>query len=636
MRSRSRSLAPLAAFAALASLLSWLGPHPAVGAQPGAETWTVTEPPGGRDSGVTATVRLDTDGALSLAVRHGETSVLAPSPMGLTTTEADFTTGLTFLSERDVTVRERYATPSGKQRRHDATMRELTLALATEDGDRVDLVVRVADDGVAYRYVVPSEGGVSVTGEASAFRIAPDAPAWLFTHDPTQSNYETPGVETTVGEATGTDYSYPSLFRIGADSGRPGDDAWLMLTESDVLDQYGGTRLTLDDATDTFRVTLPDEAATSTGTMRTPWRVAIVGDLSQVVESNLVTDLATDSRVADTSWIEPGAVAWSWWSDSQSPTSPEIQRRFVDHAAEVGWPYVLVDEGWSADWVPDLVDYAAARGVRIILWTHWENLATKEQRRTSLTRWRDWGVAGVKIDFMNSDSQARMAWYQEVLADTAELRLMVNFHGSTLPRGIQRTWPHVMTLESVRGAEYYKWDDAGGPVHNVILPFTRNVVGSMDYTPVTFSTGARTTSDGHELGLSVVYESGWQHLADSPESYREHPVAQGFLTGLPTAWDETRLVAGQPGDLAVVARRHGGDWYLGGIAAGQARTVEAPLDFLDEGPHRAEIVHDGEGGGEEGLVSETRVVTRGDTLTVPVAENGGFVVRLTPAPERGD
>jgi alpha-glucosidase len=621
-RRRSRSLSSLAVLAALASLLSWAGPRPAVGAQPDPGAWTVEEPPGGPESGLSATVQLAADGSLSLAVQRGETPVLAASPLGLTTTGADFTTGLTFLSERRATVQETYATPSGKRQDHDSALRQLTLAFATEGGDgaRMNLVIRVADDGVAYRYVVPSEGEVSVTGEASAFRVAPDSPAWLHAY---AQNYETTGSETTVGAAAGTEYAYPSLFQVG-------DDDWLMLTESDLLGQYGATRLALDDATDTFRVTLPDEAATSAGPMRTPWRVAITGGLSQVVESDLVTDLATDSRVADASWVEPGAVAWSWWSDSQSPASVEAQRAFVDHAAESGWPYVLVDEGWSEEWVPGLVDYAAARGVRIILWTHWENLETEEQRQTTLTRWRDWGVAGVKIDFMDSDSQARMAWYQEVLADTAELRLMVNFHGSTLPRGIQRTWPHVMTMESVRGAEYYKWDDAGGPGHNVILPFTRNVVGSMDYTPVTFSTGARTTSDGHELALSVVYESGWQHFADSVESYRAHPLAQEFLTGMPTAWDETRLVAGRPGEEAVIARRHGAEWFLGGITAGAARTVEAPLDFLGEGGYRAEIVHDGGEGGDGGLVADSRVVTGNNALGLAVAENGGFAVRLTP------
>ncbi|MEO3753736.1 glycoside hydrolase family 97 catalytic domain-containing protein [Streptomyces sp. B6B3] len=624
MRSRSRFPSSLVAFAALASLLSWAGPQPAAGATSDAGVWTVEEPPGGPDSGLSATVELTADGALSLSVQRGETSVLGSSPLGLTTTEADFTTGLTLLSEETATVQETYATPAGKRQQHDSELRELTLAFATADGARMDLVVRVADDGVAYRYVVPAEGAddeVSVTGEASAFRVAPESPAWLHTY-PGTSNYETPGVETTVGEAAGTEYAYPALLQVG-------DDDWLMLTESDLLDQYGGTRLALDGATDTFRVTLPEEAATSAGTMHTPWRVAIVGDLAQVVESDLVTDLATDSRVDDASWVEPGAVAWSWWSDSQSPTSPEAQRSFVDHAAEVGWPYVLVDEGWNADWVPELVDYAADRGVRIILWTRWDALETEEQRQTALTQWKDWGVAGVKIDFMDSDSQARMAWYQEVLADTAALELMVNFHGSTLPRGIQRTWPHVLTMESVRGAEYYKWDDAGGPVHNVILPFTRNVVGSMDYTPVTFSTDARSTSDGHELALSVVYESGWQHFADSPESYREHPLAQEFLAGMPTTWDETRLVAGQPGELAVVARQHGSDWFLGGIAAGGARTVPAPLDFLGEGEYVAEIVHDD---GNGGLASETRTVTRDDTLDITTAENGGFAVRLSPEP----
>ena len=611
-----RFLACVAASATAVTLAGGLPARAEVG--PSTRQWTLGEPDSRPDSGLRATVELTDNGSLTFAARRGDTAIIAPSSLGLTTRSADFTEGLRFLSANRRTLQETYTTPSGKRHRHHSVMRQLRLSFATASGARMDLLVRVADDGVAYRYVVPSDDKVSVTSEASAFRVPVDASAWLHDYG---DHYETVWHETTVGQADAGEYGVPATFRVGTDD-------WLLLTESDIIDQYGGTRLTLDGATDTFHVTLPDAAETSPGTMRTPWRVAIVGDLGQVVESDFVNDLADPSRIADTSWIQPGAVAWSWWSDHGSPSSFKVQKKYVRFAAEAGWPYVLVDAGWDAEWVPDLVDYARERGVEILLWTPWTNLDTEQERQAKLTRWKSWGVVGVKIDYMDSDTQAMMHWYREVLEDTARLRLMVNFHGATVPRGIQRTWPHVMTMEAVRGAEYYTWNGQAGPVHNVILPFTRNVIGSMDYTPVTFSASPRATSDGHELGLSVVYESGWQHFADSVDSYRAHQLATTFLSEVPAAWDETHYLAGHPGELAMIARHHGNDWFVGAIAAGKSRTVTVPFDFLTGGPYLAEVVQDD---GHRGLVRRTHVVTSDDTLEIRLAENGGFAIHLCRA-----
>jgi hypothetical protein len=231
---------------------------------------------------------------------------------------------------------------------------------------------------------------------------------------------------------------------------------------------------------------------------------------------------------------------------------------------------VLVDEGWSPDWMPDLVRYAADRGVGIIVWSRWDDLETQAERDALLPLWKSWGVAGVKVDFMNSDTQERMAWYHAIARDTAALHLLLNFHGATPPRGIQRTWPHVLTVEGVRGAEDYNLGYLT-PTHNATLPFTRNAIGSMDYTPVTFSADRREVSAGHELALSVVYESGLQHPADSVESYSGRGVAEAFLERVPTAWDQTELVSGFPGREATFARRSGDEWFVGSIVAGAAR-----------------------------------------------------------------
>jgi hypothetical protein len=361
----------------------------------------------------------------------------------------------------------------------------------------------------------------------------------------------------------------------------------------------------------------------------TPWRVAIAGPLARVAASDLVDDLAPPAAGVDWSWVRPGRVAWSWWADSASPASFERQRAQVDFAARMGWEYVLVDEGWDPAWMPALTGYARERGVGILVWSRWDALATREARDRLLSQWAGWGVAGVKLDFMQSDSRARMAWYRGVARAAAEHRLVVGFHGATAPRGLERTWPNVLTSEGVRGAEAYKGDDPPTPAHNTVLPFTRNVVGAMDYTPVTFSAPRRATSAGHELALSVVFASGLQHFADTPAAYDARPAAAAWLRDVPVAWDDMRLLAGRPGTAATIARRAGDRWYVGSIHAGAGGEDTLALGFLDPGrAYVAEIVHDGPG---DALVARSEGVTAATTLRLPLAANGGYVIRLSPA-----
>jgi alpha-glucosidase len=568
-----------------------------------ATTWSVDGPPGGA---VSATLRLDDGGRLAFGVALRGAVVLAPSPVGVILEGADLSVGLTFGSRTDRTLRERYTMTTGKRLVRDTALTESTFAFTGAGGTRIDVVVRVSAEGAAYRYVLPSGG--TVLREASAYTLPVDAPAWLL---PYSANYEDTRVRTTAGAATARDYGYPSLFRVGAD--------YVLLTESDVDGRYSGARLTKSGSS-TFTVKMDDARISATGTLTTPWRVAVVGGLGTVTTSTLVDDLAPPTRLADTSWVRPGTVAWSWLSEHASPGDPVRQRQYVDFAARNGWPYVLVDEGWSAEWVPELVRYARARGVEVLLWLHWSALDTAAERDTLLPRLASWGVAGVKLDFMDSDAQARWRWYDAILPATAANHLMVNFHGATIPRGTQRTWPHVMTFEAVRGAEQMRTR----ATTNAMFPFTRNVVGGMDYTPVTWSVTDRDTTDAHEVALAVVYESGWQHLADRPEQYDVRPEALRTLSQLPTVWDETRFVAGEPGTEAVLARRGGDRWFVGGISAAAAHTVAVPLGFLGDGRFLAETLRDG----DHGLVRETRIVRAGDTLAVPERADGGFVTVL--------
>jgi alpha-glucosidase len=571
-------------------------------AQPGPTRWIA-----GRGE-VSAQVEL-AGGSLTLGVEREGRTVLAPAPVGLQTVEVDLSTGLRVVDADRRTVVERYEMTTGKRLRRSTRMSELRLALRGAGNAAMDLVVRVAPDGVAYRYELPAP--LTVTGEASAFTLPAEAPAWLL---PYNAWYEQNRVATTAAGAPAGDFGNPSLFQVG--------DDFALLTESDVDGRYSGGRLRHAAGSASYQVVLADAQVSA---RRTPWRTAIVGDLATVTESTLVDDLATPSRIRDTSWIQPGKVAWSWLSDHPSPSDFERQKDFVDFAARNNWYAVLVDEGWSAEWVPELVRYARARGVEILLWFHWNRLDTAEERDTTLPLVKSWGVRGVKLDFMESDTQARYQWYDTVLAKTAELELMVNFHGSTIPHGLARTWPHIMTMEAVRGAENYPL-----PVNNPVQAFTRNVVGSMDYTPVSLDTGIHRASIAHEVALPVVYESGWQHFADMPEAYERRPQALRYLNQLPTAWDQTRLVAGHPGSGAVFARRSADRWFLGAIASGEARTMTAPLRFLGPGRWLVEVVRDGaEPRGD--LVRSRQVLTGRDTLAVDVPTDGGFAAIACPA-----
>ena len=367
--------------------------------------------------------------------------------------------------------------------------------------------------------------------------------------------------------------------------------------------------------------------------VRTPWRVAVIGRLATIVESDLVDDLARarPGRRLVVGQARAGRVVLvGRQREPGQPRRAEGLRRL--RRARMGWEYVLVDAGWDPAWMPQLVAYARRRHVRVHAsgraGTRWRS---RRARDALLSQLRSWGVAGVKLDFMESDSFERMAWYRGVARAAAERRLVVNFHGSTAPRGLERSWPNVLTSEAVLGAESYKGDVAV-PItaaHNATLPFTRNAIGSMDYTPVTFSAARRQTSAAHELALSIVFESGLQHFADRPDAYLALPPARRWLRDVPPAWDDTRLLAGYPGDSATIARRSGRSWYVGAIAAGAPRAVRLPLDFLFPGRrYRARIVEDAPGGTLR--QRELRVTAR-RVLRLQLGPAGGYVDPLRTA-----
>ena len=579
---------------------------------------------------------------LQLSIAKEGRTIVEPSPLGISTAQIDFVEGLSFVERTDSTIDESYETTTGKRLSHDHRGNQTTLTFE-KGGQRIHLDVRVAAQGVGYRYRFPGDGDVSVTGEESGFRLPSGASGWTQPWEGTQAfpaAYENLYRQISSTDSSG-EYAFGTTFEAT-------DEDWVLISEADISGRYAASHLSTSAGDGLFNVVFPDDLSDgtvdATRPLRTPWRVAIVGDLATVTESDLIQSLSPASTVEDTSWITPGRADWSWWSQDRV-TSFERQKEYVDYASDHGWEFTLVDVGWSEDWMPDLVDYANERGVEIVLWSRWDDdhldidpgsapgLADPDNREELLSRWSEWGVAGIKVDFMNSDSQERMEFYDELLEATAEYELMVNFHGASLPKGRRRTWPHEMTREAVRGAEYYKFGNVT-PTHNAILPFTRNVVGAMDYTPTTFSASDQEprTTPGHELALSVVFESGQQHLADSIDVYEQWPTAERFLDRIAAAWDETQLVDGRPGEEVVMARRKGSEWFVGVITAGSGQEVDVPLDFLDDGTdYIAEVTSDDNDGG---LVRNDSGVTSEDTISVEVPENGGFTVYLLEAADR--
>ena len=532
-----------------------------------ARTWTVRAPEGD----VSAVVKA-TRGTVTVTARKG----VARAFLARVRVGRFESVGVS----RD-TAKQQFATVTGKRRVH--ALNAAHLRLRFTGGRRVEVLV--ARDGVAIR---ERRAGPPRFSAPRARR------AWLQRYS---SNYERPYRATRLTAARGR-YGFPALIH---------GDVWALVSEAGLQPGQGAAHLRARRGT--LRVAGADRQRDPG---MSPWRFAVIGTLGDIVGSSLPTALARPSKLRDTSWIHPGRAAWSWWSDSTSPTRLETQKLYVDAAAARGWEYVLVDEGWDSTWIPELVGYAAERQVRIILWSHWRDVDTQ-----LLDRLAGWGVAGIKVDFLHSDRRRRIAVYDRIARAAARRRLVVNFHGSTLPRGIERRWPNVLTLEAVRGAEYAKAGSVQA-AHDVNLVFTRNAVGPMDYTP---ALTARGSTPGHQLANAVAFESGIQHLADTPDAYASHPAADALLRALPVAWDDTQLLDGSPGSHATLARRHGDEWWIAHLHAGAATQRTVALGFLPAGQaYKATIV------GED---STETTVTSTDRLTVPVAADGGFVVRLT-------
>lgn len=584
------------------------------------------------------------------------TEVIPRIDLGLARSDQDFQKDLRFLRTSKVkSIREEYPAPHGKRSRRENFGNEVILSLEGRDGAKLNIIVRAYDDGVAFRYEFPeNQGSFVIQDEYTAYNIQPEAKRWLEKWNPANERFYSVMKGNDVVQQ---DWGYPALFQ-SVDS-----TCWFLIHEADVNRTYCGSKLSNATGTGHYKITFPDswdgrEKGESKPSIKlpwkSPWRVIILGSLADIVESTLVDDVSAASTIKDTDWIRPGLVSWNYWSNNHGTKDYKVVCEFADLAARMGWPYTLLDWEWdgmgNGGNLEDAAKYIVSKGVRPLLWYNsggehtWVNatpkdrMLTHENRIEEFAKLKKMGFAGVKVDFFESEKQDMINYYLDILDDAAKFEMLVYFHGCLVPRGWARTYPHLVTYEGVMGAEWYNnvpFFTMGAPEHNTILPFTRNVVGSMDYTPVTFTNSQHphVTSYGHELALSVVFESALQHMADRPEGYDQLPdAAKNFLRHLPAAWDDTRLIDGYPGKDVVIARRKGDTWYLGGVNGEvQEKSKKIQLDFLPQNQkYKLTLIADGKH--DKDFLIQYLLVEATSTLDIRYLRRGGFVALLSPVP----
>lgn len=602
------------------------------------------------------------DGGLAIRVRHDGKDVIAPSPVGLQL--ADDPLGPLAIEGTSVV-----ATAGEADNPHD----EVVVHARERGGQRRALLLRLRayDQGAAFRLELPPRhngGTLRLAAETTTLRLPWDYDCLAVRHTKYLNSHEgdyAPVRASALGK--NALYDLPLSCRTGRGT------ETVALTESDVED-YPGAYLVKDRRRDVAIRLTPLPAADHLAAilpaargLRSGWRAVMIADQPErLIGNTLVSDLATASRIEDTRWVRPGKAAWGWWSGLKSSNVPNAgfnnatYRHYVDFAAQFGLPYFVIDWGWAArpngddaladvtrfrpgvD-IPALSRYAAARGVRLWLWTNWDAIGHDMDAVFAL--YERWGIAGIKVDYVYRQDQIAIGYYHRLLAAAARHHLMVNIHGAPVPRGLERTYPNLMTQEGVMGAEYNKWSRSVTAGHNVRLAYSRGAIGPMDYTPggfrnvtpqafvVRHALPQVMTTRAHQLAMFVVYPSPLQSLADAPSAYRgtDRGLAPGasFLRLVPASWDETHGIAGAWGRWIAVARRSGTRWFVGIMGDEQPRVASIPLDMLPAGRWRLRALVDGPT--PAAVIEHGGTVRAGTRLRVPLAGSGGAVFVLDPA-----
>lgn len=525
---------------------------------------------------------------------------------------------------------------------------------------QMELSFRVFGDGVAFRtklYRFERNGDRQITKELTTFNIPGNPKAWVVEYGGFSSSNESEFFERPLSYVTDTTIAgMPFLMDYG-------DSCWVAITEADIDNYpafYIGTNGKQNVLT-TKLVPRPGEDAQGVKArfddeVYTPWRVIMIGDTpGKLIESEIVQNLNPPCAIPDPSWIKPGKSAWDhWWSGEVKMEMPVI-KQYIDFASTMGWPYMLVDWQWYGKFaqpesditkwapqinMPEIISYAASKNVKIILWLYNSDVNRNSAYKKAFPLYREWGIAGVKIDFMDRDDQEMVNWYHDIIKCAADNHLLVDFHGAYKPDGMIRTYPNMITREGLMGNEYYKFSDKMSPEHNVKLAFTRMLAGQMDYTPGAFLNVTKEeyknqlpavvwNTRAAELSKFVIYESPLTVVCDHPDNILNQPGAE-FVKVVPTTWDDIHFINGYPGEYIAIAKRSGNDWYIGVMNNSKAKEITIKGDFISAGEHKIEIWADAKDSNTspKNLKISSQKIKHGDVLKIKLANNGGWVAKI--------
>lgn len=538
--------------------------------------------------------------------------------------------------------------------------------LLTFKGD-YSVEFRAFDDGIAYRFITNKKGDVEVLGEDFTINFPANYLLHLQQPGGFKTAYEEPYTHVESNEWKATDRM--SVLPILIDTKKKYK---ILISESDLSDYpcmflkgngANGVQSTLPKAPLEFGedgdrslkiVKEADYIAKTTGKRNFPWRYFVITkDDKQLIENTMTYRLATKSQLQDVSWIKPGQVSWEWWNEA-SPYGPDVNfvagfnldtyKYYIDFASKYGIEYIIMDEGWAKSTrdpytpnpkvdVHELIRYGKEKNVGIILWLTW---LVVENNPDIFKTFSEWGVKGVKIDFMDRSDQWMVNYYERIAKEAAKYNILVDYHGSFKPAGIEYKYPNILSYEGVRGMEQM---EGCTPENSVYFPFMRNAVGPMDYTPGAMISmqperycGNRPNSASigtraYQLALFVIFESGLQMLADNPTLYYRNEDCTKFITDVPVTWDETRALEAKAGEYAIVAKRKDNKWYIGGMTNNTERQLEISLDFLNAGTsYKMTSFEDGINAGRQAMDYRRKEshVKSGDKIQIKMARNGGF------------
>lgn len=584
--------------------------------------------------------------------------VINTSSLGIVREDANFYTNMKIVNVSEVkTVASNYSMLQGKRKNIHYTANEYIVSLQNKTGEALEIIFQLSHDGIALRYHFPKSSNdiKKIMEEKTTYNFDTATKAWLQPMskaktgwketNPSYEEHYAMGVPVNTKPVIGEGWVYPALFNA--------NEAWVLITETGLQENYCGSRLVYNDDSKALQVTFPQkEEIFPNGALNpesklpwfTPWRIITIGSLKTITESTLGTDLADPAIPMDTSFIKSGLSSWSWVLLKDESVNFETTIQFVDYASSMNWQYCLIDADWDTRIgdakMKELVAHAAAKNVKLLVWYNssgsWNSteyhpkgkLLTHADRDKEFSKLKEMGIAGIKVDFFGGDGQSMIAYYHAMLKDAAAHQLMINFHGATLPRGWQRTYPNLLTTEAIKGEEYITFTQETAdlqPSHCAMLPFARNAFDPMDFTPMVLDSIPnikRKTTPAFELALPVLFLSGIQHIAETPVGMAKMPkYVVNYLKDIPTNWDDSKFIDGYPGKYIVMARKKDNIWHIVGInGENKAKEIELDLSFVTN--ESGYVIIENEKGFQQFPVSKNK------KLKIAMKPDGGFVVKI--------